>query len=650
MSEEIRIGVFVCHCGINIANVVNVPEVVSYALTLPHVKVAQDSTFTCSAPGQNAIKEAIIDNNLNRVVIAACSPQMHEITFQNTLRDAGLNPHLLEIANIREHVSWVHQKEPEKATEKAKILVQMAVAKTKHLTPIEDQFADVTNKVLIVGGGIAGLRASLDLARVGFHVDLVEKKPVLGGHSARIGKLAHNPRTAKEITQELINEVLKLPNIDVFTNSELTNVNGAFGDYEVTIETKPTYVSDSCGNPEEGERVCPVEIEDEYNYGLTTRKAFFKPYPDAIPLQFLIDMEKCTLCGDCVQACDSGSVDLHEKPTITEREYGTIIVSTGYSPYTPKTGEYGFGEDRNVITLIQLERILADEKLYDEYFTNTIRNIVFIGCVGSMQDPMIDGNNTYCSRMCCSSSFKNMIELKERIPSSNIYFLYRDIRTYARRDERLYEQVSELGVILVKYKQDLRPLVHSNGNLKVQIFDSIIQKEILIPSDIIVLANGMEGPKDFQNIREILKLSCSDGNFVKEAHAKLRPVEVPTPGIYVAGAAQAPKDIIETVTSASAAASKSMIPLIKGKVPLQALQSKVDEEICGGCRICISTCPYNAISRVTLEDKREVARVDSRLCQACGACAAACPSGAMQQIGFTDNLLKEMIAVMEVPI
>jgi heterodisulfide reductase subunit A len=444
-----------------------------------------------------------------------------------------------------------------------------------------------------------------------------------------------------------------MPNVTILTNSELDSVDGAYGEYNVQILKKPTYVAANCEKCEDAIKVCPEEVLNEYEFGVNKRKAIYKPFPDAYPPEYIIDMENCTKCGLCVDATSPDVINLDAAPEMISDVFGTVIVATGYDPYEPKKGEYGFNKNDNIITLFQLDRMLQhDGPTGGELdLEKDDMNIVFISCVGSMQDPSIEGANTYCSRMCCAASFKNMIKIKEKYPDAHIFFIYQDIRTYARRDERLYEDVSHKGVIFLRHDPKNPPSVFwADNKLAVETFDELIQEQLTIPADMIVLATGMVPPKDIESTRTALKLPCSAEGFLQEAHAKLRPVEVPSPGIYIAGAAQSPRDIIESVTSASASAAKAVIPLTQGEVELEAMIATVDEEVCGHCGICEPVCPYHAISYVTTngDAEREIARVDNRLCAGCGVCASACPSGAMQQKSFTDDQLYAMIHTLEV--
>ncbi len=650
-NEEPRIGVYVCHCGTNIAGVVDVKAVAEFAKQLPNVALSVDYVFMCSAPGQEMIQNDIKKHNLNRIVVAACSPRMHEPTFQAAILQVGLNQFLFEMANIREHCSWVHPTEPEVATQKSKELVRMAVAKARLLEPIELEDAPVVARVLVIGGGVAGLTAASDAASAGHAVTLVESSPTLGGNAARVGKLAHSEQTGADVAVQLIRKVVSNENIQIFTDSDITEFTGSIGNYTATITTRPRHVSGACTSCDKCVDVCPIEAPNEYEYGLNTRKAIFKPYDGAHPAYYVIDVETCDKCGKCVEVCEVNAIDLKEEAMNVEIKFGTTIVASGFDAYLPYDGEYGFKKSSKVITLNQLERLLDDKGPTNGKLVmngKTPETVTFISCVGSMEPPSEDRDTVpYCSRMCCSAAFKSMLQIKDKNPDTHIFGLFKDIRTYARRDERMYEEASKEEILFIRWTNESRPTVKTEkDSVAVTVFDAMLQEDLLIPTDLLVLCVGMRPTANADELSEMLKLCKGADGFIQEAHAKLRPVETPTAGILVAGAAQAPRDIIESTTSGSAAASKAIMPLIAGKVKLEALQAIVDEDVCGGCGICEPVCPYGAISYKDRDEGSRLAEVNSSLCIGCGTCVAACPSGALQQRGFTDLQIEAMIQSM----
>ncbi|MEM2558089.1 MAG: CoB--CoM heterodisulfide reductase iron-sulfur subunit A family protein [Nitrososphaerota archaeon] len=638
--EQPRIGVYICHCGVNIAGTVNVREVVEYAKNLPNVVEAKDYVFMCSAPGQEIIREDIKKCQLNRVVVAACSPTMHEHTFRTVLAEAGLNPYLLEMANIREHCSWVHT-DKVAATEKAKKLVEIAVAKASTLEPLEEIEFKVNENLLIVGGGVAGMTAALDSARRGFRVYLVEKKPILGGNTARLGRLAGTDMRGVDVAGSMIEYVKRNGMITTLTNTELVSVDGSVGNFKVTLLKKPTYVNEKCTKCGECVKVCPVEVPNEYEFGLTKRKAIYLPSPASYASTYVIDGENCTKCGECVKICPVNAINLEEESERIEIYVGAVIAACGYDPYEPSVGEYGYGLSNKVITLFQLNRLLDPEgptngELKIDGFVP--RSIAFIMCVGSLNTT--PNSYPYCSRMCCSSTLKDILLLKEKHPNIDVYVIYKDMRTYGR-DEQLYLTACEKFVKFARFRE--APKVSVTGeSLEVTFFEETLGEEISIPVDLVVLAVGMKPPKDVEKIRTILKVGCGPEGFLKEAHLKLRPVEAVTDGVYLAGAVTGPKNVVESITSGSAAASKAVGLLCREKVRIEPTIASIREELCSGCGICVSVCPYGAII-IQIKENTRSAKVEPALCKGCGVCAASCPSGAAQQLKYKDIQLKAQI-------
>ena len=643
MSEALRIGVYICHCGINIAGSVNIKEVVEYVKNLPNVVEVRDYIFMCSAPGQEIIKEGIKKCDLNRVVVAACSPTMHEHTFRNVLAEAGMNPYLLEMVNIREQCSWVHSDNKDAATTKTKLLIRMAVAKASLLEPLKEITFKVNKNVLIIGGGAAGLSAARDLAAKDFKVYLIERKSVIGGNTSRLGRLAHTELKGIDVVRELSKQILNNPNIHLYVDTELANVDGSVGDFKIKLIKNPRYVNENCNLCGECVKVCPVDVPNEYEFGISKRKAIYLPYREAYPPIYTIDSENCTRCFECVKVCPSNAINLAQKPEEIELRVGAIILAAGHEPYEPLTGEFGYGISNKIITLFQLERMLDVEGPTNGKLKvngTQPKNIVFIMCVGSLNTT--PNAYPYCSRMCCSSTIKNALIIKEKHPDANIYILHRDIRTYSRGDEQLYLKAGESLIRFARYREAPNVIVNPDGSINIRFFEETLQETVSLPADLVVLSVGMKPPRDIDKVRTIVKVGCGPEGFLREAHLKLRPVEATTDGVYLAGTVTGPKNIIESIESGSAAASKASALLIKEEVRVEPLIAVVDEERCSGCSICIGICPYNAIRLKTQENVR-VAEVDPALCKGCGACAASCPTGAMQQFGFKDNQLKSQV-------
>jgi heterodisulfide reductase subunit A len=644
MTEEPRVGVFVCHCGMNIASTVDVKKVVEYAKALPNVADAKEYVFMCSAPGQDLIKEDVKKCNLNRVVVAACSPGMHEATFRASIVEAGLNPYLLEMANIREQCSWV-QLDKQKATEVAKDLIRMAVAKARLLEPLEELRVGVEPTSLVLGGGVAGLRASLDLAERGYKLHLVEKLPTLGGKAARLGKLAHVDIRGADLVGSLTRAAASNPNIRIHVNSELVDLEGSVGTFKAKIRTAPRFVDEKCTLCGECFRVCPIEVPNEYEFGVSKRKAIYLPFKEAYPPIPVIDPEACTRCGECVKVCEPGAVFLDQKGTEVDVAAGAITLATGFEPYEPPEGEYGYKRSEKVLTLFQLERLLDEDGPTGGELKlggSTPRSLAFIMCVGSLGTT--EKAHPYCSRMCCASSLKNMLRIKDRYPETEIYAIYKDIRTYGRGDEELYEKTAERLVKYVRFEESPKVNLHSD-KVDIEVYDTTLQEDLLIPVDAVVLAVGMSPSADMDKVRAIVKTGCSPEGFIREAHLKLRPVEAPADGIFLAGSVTSPKNIVESVMAGGASAAKAATLFANKEVRIEPIIAEATEEICSGCAICIAMCPYGAITRKE-KGERMVAKVDKALCKACGTCVAACPSGAMQQSGFKDIQVMAQVAAL----
>ena len=658
-EEELRIGVYVCHCGLNIAATVDSEAVAKYAATLPNVVVAKDYIYMCSAPGQSMIKEDIKEHKLNRVIVASCSPIMHEPTFRRCVAEAGLNQYLFEMANIREQCSWVHPKEPEKATEKAKDLVRMAVAKARLLERLQRKEAGVTLRALVIGAGISGMRSALDLAERGFEVYLIEKAPSIGGRMAQLNELYPTSDYALDVLKPVMDAVTSHPKIKLFTNSKLEALDGFIGNFKATIVVKPRYVTNECDLCGKCENVCPIEVSNGFDFGLSKRKAIYLPFAAALPQIYVIDYENCTKCGKCIEACERRAIDLKEQPMKMEVDVGTVIVATGHDIYEPPEGEYGYKVYDNVITLHQLERLLDENgptKGQLQVNGSKPKSVVFISCVGSRQEPRIyqpiekdQQLNRYCSRVCCTATFQNALTIKKKHPDTRVYYLYRDIRSFGKGHEELYRKASESGVLFLRYRPEAPPAVSKEESLVVTVQDVLTDNETLaIPVDLVVLNVGIVPRADASEIQNILRISRSADRFFQELHAKLRPLDTAIDGVYLAGTAQGPKDITDSAAQGSAAAAKASIPLARGKVTVEPTIATVNEDLCKGCARCEEVCEYDAIKveetgpfdRVPML----VAKVTEAKCKGCGSCSVVCPTGAITMRQFTKKQIGSMVA------
>ncbi|MEA2026340.1 MAG: CoB--CoM heterodisulfide reductase iron-sulfur subunit A family protein [Chloroflexota bacterium] len=658
-----RLGVYVCHCGGNISDYVDVDEVAEVVGREEGVTISRHVTFMCSDEGQEKITEDIKEMNLDRVIVAACTPSLHETTFRKAVVRADMNPYLYLPANIREQVSWAHPHDTEAATDKAIAVVRAAVAKSRLLEPLATVRVDAVHRILVIGAGVAGLRAALDSAAMGQAVTLIEASPFLGGRSMMLGTVYPTDEAAVPLVRRLIDEVMADDRIEVRTNTRVTALSGFLGDFSVTLRTAPRGVGPELS--EEGATAamaaCPIEIDDEFQQGLVKRKAFYKPIPESVPELPAIDWANCTRCGECVLAGGKG-IQIDGVPEDEVVAAGAIIVASGYDHYEPAEGEYGYKQSERVVTLPQLERMLDPEgptggELLIE--GKTPRSIAFIHCVGSRQiagvdEPKPDATlNEYCSRVCCTATLQATNEVRRRLPETTVYDLYRDIRTYQKEQERYYVDASKLGVRFLRFDNETRPEVSvtQSGDdypLTVKVTDTLtFGAELEVPADLVVLGVGME-PRDISDIIDMTKLPVGDDDFLLEVHPKLRPVESAIPGIYLAGAAQSPRDITESTSSASAAAVKAATVLAKDYVEMEPFVARVDLSKCTGAAACVEACQYDgAISMTEVEVEEGVfaskAYVNPVACVGCGACVAVCASEAIDVQGWEMDQYRAMI-------
>ena len=652
MPEDVRIGVFVCHCGLNIAGVVDVEAVTEYARTLPDVVFAVHNRYTCSDPGQEEIKKAIKEHKLNRVVVAACSPRMHEFTFRRTVSEAGLNPYLFEMANIREHCSWCHPSTPEEATEKAKEIVKMAVAKARLLRPLDPIEVPVINKAMVLGGGIAGINAALDLAEMGFKVYLVEKKESIGGHMAQLDKTFPTLDCSICIEGPKMVDVARHPNIEIISFADLLSVEGYVGNFKVRIRKNPRYViEENCTGCGECRDVCPIEYPNEWDMNMGVRKAISVPFDQAVPLVYTINKDYCIECYKCVDACgERQAIDFSQEPEEIELEVGTIIVTTGYDIYLPEEGNiYGYGKYSNVITSLEFERLILAAgptgghviRASDGKRPNVV---AFIQCVGSR-----DVNKyPYCSGFCCMYTLKHSIQLKEHYGDEvEVYIFYMDMRSNFKGYEEFYTRAREMGVNFIRGRVS-RIFETPNKNLIIRAEDTLLGEPIELEAEMVVLATAAIPSKGAEEVSRILNITRGTDGFFMESHPKLKPIDTPVDGIFLAGACQGPKDIPYSVSQGSGAAARAATILSKPSVKIEPIISVVDPEKCRNtrvkCGICARKCPYGAI----IAEEGKPAEVRAAMCHGCGTCVAECPSDAITQMHFTDaQIFAQIRAALE---
>ena len=659
-----RIGVFVCWCGSNIAATVDVEKVAQVLAKEPGVVFSTDYQYMCSEAGQNLIIDAIKEHGLTGVVICSCSPRMHEATFRKTVQKAGLNPYMLEIANIREQCSWIH-KDKEQATEKAVILGRAAIAKVHLNAPLTAGQSPVTKRALVIGGGIAGIQTALDIADAGFAVDIVEKKPTIGGKMTQIDKTFPTLDCAACILTPKMVDAAQNENIDIFAYSEVEKVQGFVGNFTVTIRKKARYVNpDLCTGCGLCTEKCPQKkVPNEFNLGLDNRRAIYIPFAQAVPKVATIDADYCTMlktgkCGVCSKVCTAGAIDYKQQDELVTREYGAIVVATGFEPINVEPyGEFAYKQSPDVVTSLEFERLMnaagpTGGTLLRPSDKTHPHTLVFVQCVGSRCDGDTRGKS-YCSKICCMYTAKHAMLCREKYPDTEVYVFYIDVRTPGKNFDEFYRRaVEEYGVHYIKGM--VGKVVPENGKLRVQASDLLENRQLHIDADMVVLAAAIEPDKSARPLATMLTASMDTNDFFTEAHPKLRPVESPTAGIFLSGACQGPKDIPETVAQASAAAAKVIGLLAKDHMTCNPCVARPDELMCNGCSACEKVCPYGAIhyenkefrgpNRTTL--LRRVAQVNPAVCQGCGACTVACPSGAMDLLGFSNQqIMAEVDAI-----
>jgi heterodisulfide reductase subunit A2 len=663
-----RIGVFTCWCGENIARNVDCERVAQEIANKPGVYCSMEYKYMCSEPGQQMILNKIREEKLDGLVVASCSPHMHLKTFRKAAKTAGMNPYLVEMANIREHCSWVHS-DKEKATDKAIELIAMSVAKVAknhELTPIE---VPVTKRALVIGGGVAGIQAALDIADAGYEVVMVEREPSIGGKMAGLSETFPTLDCSQCILTPRMVDVGQHPKITLHTYSEVESVEGFVGNFKVNVRKKARYIDmEKCTGCGACYAACPSKKNpNDFDYGLGKRTAIYTPFPQAVPARPVIDAENCIKltkdkCGNCAKKCAAGAINFDDVDQVVTEEVGAIVVATGYQLYKIEKdqenkslsgyGEYGYGKYPDVVDSLQFERLISasgptngepvrpsDGKLP--------KSIVFIQCVGS-RDPA--KGVSYCSKICCMYTAKHTMLYKHKVHDGQAHVFYMDIRSGGKKyDEFVRRAIEEDGAKY--YRGRVSKITEEDGKLIVRGVDTLGGMPVEIEADMVVLAGAMSPTTGVQPLAQKLNVGYDEYGFLSESHPKLRPVETNAAGVFICGACQGPKDIPEAVSQASAAAGKVLIMLAQGQLTREPEVATVSEQVCAACFRCASACPYQAIEKAEIRDRdgnliKRTARVNPGLCMGCGTCVAVCPSKSVDLEGFTEQQIYSMVETL----
>jgi heterodisulfide reductase subunit A len=644
-KQEARIGVFICHCGTNIAGSMDIPAVQDYAKTIPNVAYVDNYKYMCSMPGQAVINKAIKEQKLTGIVVAACSPRLHEPTFRTATKEGGINPFRFEMANIREQNSWVHMHDNAGSTAKAKDAIRIAVAKAALLQDLFPKTVPVEKAALVVGAGVAGMQASLDLAAAGIKTYLVESDTSIGGRMSQLDKTFPTLDCSQCILTPKMVDVGRASNIELMTYSEIDAVEGYIGNFDVTIRKKARGVlsmaegeargiaGGGCNGCGDCEVVCPVVKPNEFEVGMKPRKAIYINHPQVVPLLYTIDFNSCIKCGLCVTACgEKKAIDLEAKDELVTVKVGTAILATGFDIFPiEKKGEWGYKRYENVVTSLEFERLICASGPTGGHLVRpsdgeTPKRVAFVLCAGSRDNTGV--GKPYCSRFCCMYSLKHAHQIIEKIPGTIPYLFYMDIRSFGKMYEEFYYRIQDEGGKFIRGRVANILEDPVTKNLHVYADDTLLDRPVDMEVDLVVLAAAVQPKEDTNRTRKLFGVSCSMDGWLLEAHPKLNPCGTTTAGVFLAGVCQGPKDIPDTVASAEGAASAASIPIHKGEVELEPYFATCIEEKCAGCGMCVNLCPYSALSLVE-KDGRKVMQVTEAKCKGCGTCGGFCPGGAI---------------------
>ncbi|MBN2482218.1 MAG: CoB--CoM heterodisulfide reductase iron-sulfur subunit A family protein [Bacteroidales bacterium] len=637
-----RIGVYICRCGGNISDYVDVDKVKGAIEKEKDVVLTKTTMFACADANQKEMEKDIQENDLDDVIVASCSPKLHLTTFRAVTVRAGLNKFNYYHANIREQVSWAHSDDKPGATENAIRVVKAAIAKMRHAKPLKPIKIHSKKAVAVLGAGVAGMRAAIALAAMDCEVYLIERNHFVGGHTAQWEELFNSEETGKNVISRLFHELLLYKNITIYTGAQVIENAGHIGDFMLKVRVEPAYI-DEIPDPLEIKKaieVCPVEVPDSFNFNLTQRKAIYRNNPEEFPEKTVIDIKNCTRCGECEKVCKS--INFSQKEKIITLHAGTVLFATGFDPYTPRENEFGYSRISNVITLPQFMRLIAlcDKKLI--YKGKEVNKIAYVYCVGSRQP---DGENKYCSRYCCTAAIFTSINVRKKYRNIANYHFTRGVRTYGKQEVYYNESLRMGDVYLQSFDHEL-PVVYQKGNKTLVKINDILteQRELELEADLVVLVTSMV-PREDQSTASLFKLPKGRDKFLKEIHMKLRPVETVIDGITIAGTCQGPMNIAESVNSSLSASAKAFSYISKGELELEPIVASINKNLCSWCNACYEACPFDAINKVD-EGSKSYAVINNSICKGCGMCLPVCPYDAIELITYSNREIEEMIDML----